>query len=521
MTGFISQTLDQLFLESKTPVYTPVPNLTITGVAFDSRAVHPGNVFIALVGANSDGHAYIPAAIERGAVAVVGTRVMENLPAPYIRVEDSRVALAWLSAAFYSHPARQLTVIGVTGTDGKTTTSNLIYQILLSACIPTGIISTVNATIGAEVVDTGFHVTTPEAPEIQRFMARMVAAGLTHVVLEATSHGLAQHRVLGCEFDVAVITNITHEHLDYHGTFEAYRNAKAALVTGLAQTSQKACGNPRTAVLNLDDSSYSFLKDLHQGRQISYSLGPGGTITAEQILYTPKGTRFTAHGNTFTIPIRTRLLGTYNISNCLAAIGATVGALGIPPEAARQGISNLPGVPGRMEPIEMGQDFSALVDFAHTPNALKRTLETAREMTRGKVIVILGSAGLRDRDKRFLMAGYAASLADLSIFTAEDPRTESLKDILAIMAEGAIRQGAVEGRSFWRIPDRREAIRYAIQKAHPGDLVIACGKGHEQSMCFGMIEYPWDDRQAMRAALAERLGLRSPGMPVLPDLNEI
>jgi len=516
MVGFIRQTLPELLASLPFPIEGTIPDLPITGVALDSRVVQPGSLFVALPGGKVDGHRYIPSAVDRGAAAVVGTQPLEGLTVPYIRVPDGRLALAHLSAAFYGYPARSMTMIGITGTDGKTTTSNLIYQILIAAGYPTGIISTVNATIGSEVVDTGLHVTTPEAPDIQRYLARMLSAGLSHVVLEATSHGLAQHRVTPCEFDVSVVTNITHEHLDYHGTFEAYREAKGRLLTSLGETLPKKNGNPRTAVLNRDDASYSYLTAINPGREVSYSLSPGADLTAEAVEYGKGGTRFTVRGAGLSSDIQSQLAGPFNVSNCLAAIGATVLALGVPIEAARQGLLSLPGVPGRMECIDLGQSFTALVDFAHTPNALARLIEAAREMTQGRVLAVFGSAGLRDRLKRRMMAETSARLADLTVLTAEDPRTESLDAILAEMAEGACAGGGIEGQTFWRIPDRGEAIRFATRLARPGDLVVACGKGHEQSMCFGEVEHAWDDRIAMRSALAELLGIPGPEMPYLP-----
>jgi UDP-N-acetylmuramoyl-L-alanyl-D-glutamate--2,6-diaminopimelate ligase len=409
-----------------------------------------------------------------------------------------------------------LTVIGITGTDGKTTTSNLVYQILLSAGKRAGILSTLNAVIGNEVLDTGFHVTTPEAPDVQRYLARMVVAGLTHVVIESTSHGLAQHRVTGCEFDIGIVTNITHEHLDYHGSYEAYRAAKARLFTELANTIEKSQGNPRLAVLNKDDQSYDYLRNVTTVRQVSYGLQPGADIWAEEINQDVTGLHYIVRGPDINFPIDSSLVGDYNVSNCLAAIAATAIGLEIPSKAIQAGVAALRDVPGRMERIELGQDFLGIVDFAHTPNALRVTLETARQMTTGRVLVVFGSAGLRDRQKRRMMAEISAQLADVTILTAEDPRTESLEAILAEMSDAARSQGAVEGQTFWRAPDRGEAIRLAIQMALPGDVVVACGKGHEQSMCFGEVEYAWDDRIAMRAALVERLGIEGPPMPYLP-----
>jgi UDP-N-acetylmuramoyl-L-alanyl-D-glutamate--2,6-diaminopimelate ligase len=519
MIGFIHQTLPQLLdkIPVKVLAATQVPDTSVvTGIAFDSRQVQPGFVFVPLVGLHADGHQYISDALKNGALAVIGSQPLTAPGFPYVQVENSRLALAHLSAAFYSFPARQLTVIGVTGTDGKTTTSTLIYNILLAAGLNAGIISTVNAVIGGETIDTGFHVTTPEAPDVQRYLSRMVTAGLTHVVLEATSHGLDQHRVTACEFDLGVVTNITHEHLDYHGSYEAYRQAKARLFTSLADTNPKPHGRPPLAVLNQDDQSFEYLKQVSPVRQSTYSLRAGADVWAEDIRQEDDGMRFTANGPGFSFPVSCVLVGDYNVSNCLAAITATVIGLGIPPEIVAQGLARMRGVPGRMEKIDLGQDFSALVDFAHTPNALKATLHTARQMTGGQVISVFGSAGLRDRAKRHMMAEVSAGLADVTILTAEDPRTESLDAILAEMAEAAKSAGGVEGRTFYRVPDRGDALRLAVNLARTGDLVITCGKGHEQSMCFDTTEYPWDDRIALRAALSERLGIPGPPMPTLP-----
>lgn len=491
----------------------------ISGIVLDSRQVQPGYLFVALSGGNTDGHRYIPAAVERGAAAVVGSRSISEMPAdlPYVQVENARFALAYLSAAFYDFPARSMTVIGVTGTDGKTTTSSIIYSILRSAGLRAGIISTVNAVIGDEVIDTGFHVTTPEAPDVQRYLARMRDAGLSHVVLEATSHGLAQDRVTACEFDIGVVTNITHEHLDYHGSYEAYRAAKARLFQHLQATVEKPQGNPRLSVLNYDDESFGYLSSIISGRKLTYSVGKQADFTALHPEYTPTGLTFRVRfGAINEMKIQSCLVGEYNISNILAALTATIGGLGVEPMDAAAGVERMTPVAGRMEQIDLGQDFIAIVDFAHTPNALKRALQTARRMTSGRVIAVFGSAGLRDRLKRRMMAEVSAELADITILTAEDPRTESLDEILEEMARAAISQGAIEGKNMFRVADRGAAIRLGVQLARTGDLVMALGKGHEQSMCFGEIEYPWDDRVAMRAALAERLGLEGYSMPYLP-----
>ena len=554
----MAKRLPHLFIDFPLPVPSQIPDLEITGITIDSRTVRPGDLFVALRGGSVDGHHYIQKAIDNGAVAVVGDeefveRVVatlapgasagehrrsetEGINPPYIRLEDSRQALTWLAAAFYDWPARKLTVIGVTGTDGKTTTTNLIYQILLAANIKAGMISTVNAVIGDEVLDTGFHVTTPDAHDLQRYLAKMVEAGLTHVVLETTSHGWAQHRVDACEFDIGVVTNITHEHMNEHGSFENYRAAKARLFSSLEWTRPKPQGNPRLGVINRDDlKSFDFLNNLIKVHKINYGLGEAADVRAVDLESKPSGIQFAASSKDFHVHINSKLVGLYNISNCLAALTAAVYGLGVNPETAARGISALNGIPGRMEQIDLGQDFKAIVDFAHTPNALKSALEAAKESlttekneeasvnfvrsvgSKPRVIVVFGSAGLRDKEKRRMMAETSAELANLTVLTAEDPRTESLEGILEEMAAGARSRGGREGETFWRVPDRAEAIRFALKLARPGDIVLACGKGHEQSMCFGRREFPWDDRTAMRAALGELLGtVDGPKMPYLP-----
>ncbi len=496
------------------------PGTPITGIVVDSRQVQPGNLFVALVGGSVDGHRFIPQALQRGASAVVGMEPISGLAVPYIQVEDSRYALAHLAAAFYGFPARKMVVIGITGTDGKTTTANLLFKILRTAGLRSGMISTVNAVIGDMELDTGFHVTTPDATDVQRYLSMMSDQGTTHVILEATSHGLAQYRVEACDFDLAIVTNITHEHLDYHGSYEEYRAAKARLFTQLASSAPKGHSFPRTGILNRDDQSYQYLSGLNPAVQLSYGLHSQADVRAYEIDFTGVGSAFQVSGPGFDIPARTRLLGAYNVSNCLAAIAAAVGVLRVEPEAAQSAITTFEGVPGRMELIDLGQDFIAIVDFAHTPNALRRALETARQMTDGKVISVFGSAGLRDQAKRRMMAEVSGELADISILTAEDPRTESLHAILGEMARGVDSRGGVEGVNYWRVPDRGDAIRQAVSMARPGDLVIACGKGHEQSMCFGDHEYPWDDRVAMRAALSEHLKVSGPEMPYLPTRSD-
>ena len=516
------KTLAVLFANFPKPILSGLPDSTIVRkIQSDSRRIEPGDLFIASKGHTYNSHGFIPEALSRGAAAVLGSEPGISMGAsiievPYIQVENSREALAYLAAAYYDYPARRLTVIGVTGTDGKTTTCNLLFQILKTAGIKTGMITTVNAVIGDRVLDTGFHVTTPDATEVQQYLAMMVAEELTHVVLETTSHGWAQHRVDACEFDVGILTNITHEHLDEHGSFKNYQAAKARLFESLAMTADKPQGNPRLAVLNADDESIKKFRKIVPTGYKTYGLHPGAEVTAEDILFHSGGIRFDAVGTDWRVPVSSSLVGAFNISNSLAALTAAVYGLRIDPQLAAHGISQLCGIPGRMELFDLGQDFYAMVDFAHTPNALKRAIEATREITNGKVIVIFGSAGLRDRRKRRMMAKISAEMADFTVLTAEDPRTELLDDILAEMAIGAEAKGGMEEETFWCVPDRGNAIKFGLSLAKPGDMVMACGKGHEQSMCFGEVEYPWDDRTAVVAALSEILGIDGPEMPYLP-----
>lgn len=492
-------------------------NPVITKITTDSRQVEPGTLFVAYRGVNLDSHRFIAEVIAKGAAAIVcestnGEFANDNLDSPFpiphpplfITVPNGRKALAYLAAAWHNFPARRLKMVGITGTDGKTTTTNLLYHILQAQGQKVSMISTVNAVIGHQTLETGLHTTTPDSPDIQRYLAQMLAAGAEVCLLEVTSHGLAHHRVTGCEFDVAIVTNITHEHLDLHGSLDAYRAAKAMLFESLAVALDK--GLPKTAILNCDDWSFEYLKQkLAQTHTawFGYSLTghPEAHLTASEVMYRPDKTCFTAHWGAHSFKIETSLVGDYNISNCLAAALAALQVFNAAPATVQEGIAALAGVPGRMERIDEGQPFMAVVDFAHTPNALRRSLTVARTLTTGRVIAVFGCAGLRDVEKRTMMGHIATQLADYTIITAEDPRTENLAAIIAETANTMLADGAIEGQTFERVPDRGRAIYRAVQLAGPHDLVIALGKGHEQSMCFGTVEYSWDDRNAMRAAL--------------------
>ncbi|HEX6387762.1 MAG TPA: UDP-N-acetylmuramoyl-L-alanyl-D-glutamate--2,6-diaminopimelate ligase [Anaerolineae bacterium] len=517
------------------------PDVSIAYLTEKTSEVAPGAGFVARVRTTGDGHPYIGKAIELGAIFVLAQRPAADVGVTvpdgvvYLRVEDTAEALAWLAAAWEGFPSRRLVTIGVTGTDGKTTTANILYAILEAAGHKVGLLSTIKAVIGDTAEPLELHVTTPEAPVVQRYLRRMVEAGVTHCVLETTSHSLAQHRVTAVEFDAAVVTNITHEHLDYHQSYEGYAEAKARLFQMVADRRDDPAPNkpapaPKLAVLNRDDSSYERLSKIEVPLQLTYSIyqRDEADVFADKVIYDPWQTVFTLKIETEKVPapyvylhmpIKTTLFGEFNVYNILAAAAAAYG-LGIDHDAIQLGIQSVRDLHGRMQQIDCDQRFLVHVDFAHTPNALEKAIGAGRSILehlsarKGRVIAVFGSAGKRDVAKRRMMAEVSARLADLTVLTAEDPRTESLDDILATMAEGCRSQGGVEEETFWRVPDRGQAIFFALTLANDNDLVLICGKGHEQSMCFGATEYPWDDVEATRIALEAYLA----GRP-MPDLG--
>ncbi len=504
------------------------PDVSIPMFTEKTSEVIPGSSFVARLRTGSDGHPWIGKAIELGATFILAEKSAEELGlvlpknVVYWQVPDTAETLAWLSAAWYGFPSRQLIMIGVTGTNGKTSTVDLIRGILAAADIRMGMLSTLKAIIGDYQEPLELHVSTPEAPVVQRYLRKMVDAGLTHCILETTSHGLAQHRVTGVEYDIAVITNITHEHLDYHGSFEDYAQAKERLFRSVAAqdpTPHKPDSVEKTAVLNHDDSSYQRLAAIPAPRQISYSLhNPAADLHVTDLVTDPAGSSFILHLAGEKLSVRSPLLGVFNVANILAAAGAGL-ALNISPETIKKGLQAVGQIHGRMHQIQRGQEFIVHIDFAHTPDGLEKAIQAARgileQMGRnGRIITVFGSAGKRDVEKRRLMAQISARDAELTILTAEDPRTESLENILAAMAAGCLSQGGVEGETFWRIRDRGQAIYFALSLARPEDFVLVCGKGHEQSMCFVTTEYPWDDIDATEAALDAFLS----GQP-MPDLG--
>lgn len=473
-----------------------------------------GGIFVARTGRSTDGHRYIDLAVARGAGAVVGEQPAEHydyLPVPYVQVLTAHNVVGLLSASYHDFPSRKIKVIGVTGTDGKTSASYLLYSILKQHTSgKVGLISTIAADFGDQSEATGLHVTTPSAPQVQAYLARMVEAGLDCAILEMTSHGLVQGRLSGVEIDVAVLTNLTHEHLDYHGSWDAYREAKATMFRML-QPSYRKTDQPKVSIINADDGSYDYFAAIPADQIVSYGIENAATYQASNVQFTPQGTQFEIGADAYTL----QLVGKFNVLNALAAQAAAK-AVGASVEAIQAGLAQVEAISGRMERIDEGQGFMAIVDFAHTPNALKHALETGRQMLAPdkKLIAVFGSAGLRDVQKRRLMPETSAQLADMTILTAEDPRTVPLDDILEVMAQACIKAGGVEGETFIRVRDRGEALFRACEMANAGDLVMACGKGHEQSMCFGTIEYDWDDREALRAAL------RGTPLKTLPTATE-
>ena len=477
--------------------------VTVRRIVFDHRHVDRGDLFVALRGTVHDGAHYVQDAFQRGAAAAVVERP-EVLAAGQtgLVVPSTRLALGLLSARMNGWPSRQMRLVGVTGTDGKTTTSTLIAAILRAAGRRVGVVTTVNAEIGGDRVDTGFHTTTPDAPDLQRYLRRMVDAGAEDAVLEVTSHALAQERVAGCDFDVAVVTNVTGDHLDYHGTYDAYLSSKLRLFESLARSARKP-GTPKGMAYNLDDQSADRIAPLQADRRLTYALERRSDVRARAVRQYADSTVFEVETPAGGFETRIWLLGWYNVANALAAVCAGL-LMDVPIEAIRQGLQSVVNIPGRLDRIDCGQDFDVFVDFAHTANSLQQVLTLQRERCRRTLAVVFGCAGLRERQKRPVMGEIAGRLADRIYLTAEDPRTENVDDVIEAIAEGCRRAGRREGVDFWKIPDRGEAIERAIREAGTGDTVLVTGKGHEQSMCFGETEVPWSDADAVRRALRSR-----------------
>lgn len=485
----------------------------VTGVEHDSRHAGPGSLFAAIPGFTVDGHTFLPKVIAAGATAVVVQRdhaaTVGALPgdSAIITVEDTRASFAPISAWFYDHPGRELGVIGVTGTDGKTTTSHLLTSALEAAGLAVGRLGTVDVHLPGEEGHVTDRMTTPEANEVQRLLRRMVDAGCDWAIVESTSHGLALHRLDCVEYDVALFTNITGDHLDFHKTFEAYREAKGRLFEALDTSADK--GIPKTAVVNADDPSANYMLERSNAAAIRYGLDSReADVLARNIVLRPDGSDFrivTAHG---AAEASIRLPAIFNVMNALAAASAGLAA-GVGLASIAQGLAENPGVAGRMERIEAGQPFEVIVDYAHTGDAVRKVLEVLRDVTRGRLTIVVGAAGERDPGRRFGVGRAAATGADFAIFTSEDPRTEDPAAIVREIGNHAESAGRQRGTDFIEIEDRREAIAEAFKRARAGDVVVVCGKGHEQSMIYGTESRPWDDRQVAREELA-KLGHTSP-----------
>ncbi len=466
----------------------------ITGIAYDSRRVLPGHLFVAMRGERTDGHRYVDAAIDRGAAAVVLERDSGLSPrATRIRVQDARQTLARAAAAFYEQPAQRLQVVGVTGTNGKTTTAFMMKSIWEAAGTMTGLMGTVQYEIGERVIPASR--TTPESVEIQEMMRQMLQAGCGAVSMEVSSHALEQHRVDEVDFDVAVFTNLSQDHLDYHGTMENYFAAKSQLFRHLSRREKDG-----VAVVNVDDSYGRRLVDSLGGENavLTYGVSDAAAIGAREIQVTRLGTTFFVRAPQASFPVTLPLLGRYNVHNALGAIAAAL-AMRLPVEAIQQGLRGLRPVPGRLERVPVSDPVDVYVDYAHTPAALRNVLLTVGELTRGRLIVVFGCGGDRDKGKRQPMGAAAAELADFAIVTSDNPRTENPADILQQVQTGF----AADAKNFMVIEDRREAIERALDIAREGDTVLIAGKGHEAYQEFADTVVPFHDRQVVEEYYAE------------------
>lgn len=475
------------------------PGEVVSGVQYFADWLQPGDLFAALTGSSRDGHDYAAAAVANGVVALLVERHLP-LDVPQIVVANTREALAPLSAAFLGHPSREMQVFGITGTDGKTTTSYILRHILREAGdLETGLIGTVGIETGGGVGKSLGHQTTPESSLVHGYLREMAERGVTHPILEATSHGLAMHRLDHVEFRFAGVTNMTSEHLEYHKTIENYWRAKGILVERVASAGG-------VVVLNADDPGAMSALDLAHGAKVilTSSSGRDADLRATDCEIRPDGTAFTLHHGERRWRVEMPLIGAFNIDNALIAIGLAQAA-GVDIDAIVEALRTTGGVPGRMQVVSEGQPFTVVVDFAHTPDSLRKILGFMRTMTAGRLIVVSGSAGERDTTKRPLQGRACTDLADLSIFTNEDPRHEVPMDILRDIAAGA--EGE-EGVVYLLIEDRREAIAAAFDRAEPGDLVVLAGKGHEDSIVIGDTAVPWNEEAVARELLRERFGQR-------------
>jgi len=471
-----SRTLDDLVRDLPGAELRGSADVLVSSVCYRSDDARPGALFFCVPGSTSDGHAFAGDAVSRGSTGIVVDRWLE-LDVSQVKVPDVREAMGPISAAFYGWPADGMTIVCVTGTNGKTTTTFLLEAILRADGRTPGVIGTTGVRIDGR--PEPFPRTTPEAPDLQRLVATMVDEGVTAIAMEVSSHGLHQHRVDGIRYTVAVFTNLTQDHLDYHPSMEEYFLAKSRLFTPAMSD---------RAVVNLDDARGRDL--VGSGLPtITYGLAPESDVRATDVESTAEGIAFLADG----VPIRSALRGSFNVENALAAF-ATARSLGIEDGVAADAISSVRVVPGRVETVEVGQGFLVLVDYAHTPDSVENVLRAARSLTDGRLIVVLGAGGDRDRVKRPLMGRAATANADLAVITSDNPRSEDPLEIIAEITPGAERGAEEGGGRFVVEPDRRAAIRLAMEEASPGDVVVVAGKGHETYQELADRRIPFDDR---------------------------
>jgi UDP-N-acetylmuramoyl-L-alanyl-D-glutamate--2,6-diaminopimelate ligase len=478
----------------------------ITGIAYDSRDVEAGHLFFALDGIHTDGHSFIPAALEAGAAAIVCRRIPETVQKDivYIQVNDTRKALSQLSAAFFDYPSRSLQVVGVTGTDGKSSTVYFIHQLLEMVGRKPGLLSTVSFFASDMLVKNSYRQSTPEAPILHELLAQMRDAGKEIAVIEATSHGLSERtaRLQDVEFDAGVLTNVTHEHLEFHGTWENYLHDKTNLFRALSPSRSNQKGSPCFGVANKDDRSFPYVKAHCKAVLYSYSIqDPEADLYGKILRSDLEGNTFSLYEKGMSTEVRIPMPGSFTVENILAAVLTVSHLENIPALELAKYLPTLQGVRGRMTPIRKGQPFSVLVDYAHTPGAFEKLFPLARTYTKGKLIAVFGSGGERDREKRPLQGRIASQYADILILTNEDPRLEDPMEILREIAQGC--RGKTIKEDLFLIPDRLEGIRTAFLKAQEGDTVLLLGKGHEGSIILSTGPLPWDEIEKAEELLEE------------------
>ncbi|WP_456044687.1 UDP-N-acetylmuramoyl-L-alanyl-D-glutamate--2,6-diaminopimelate ligase [Veillonella sp.] len=473
-------------------------NVSIQDITADSRAVKPNSLFIALDGATVDGHNYIDKAVAAGAVAVIVSKpVAISDDVCVITVVDTRQAMMTCVPYFFDYPANRMRMIGVTGTNGKTTTTHMIRHILKAQGHKVGVIGTVHIMIG----DTSYpiHNTTPDVVDLQHILHQMVQENVEYCVMEVSSHALALGRVSGVEFDTAVFTNLTQDHLDFHKTFENYLAAKCKLFEQVSASNQVK--DNKGAVINIDDSYGHRVMEKTTAPTITYSTLGKGTLNASDVHMSTKNSQYTVNYKGESYPVSMNTTGLFNVYNTLAAIGACLQE-GISMEAIDTALKTFSSVPGRFELIEEGQDFAVVVDYAHTPDGLQNILETAKAIKENRIIIVFGCGGDRDATKRPIMGRIAAEYGDKIYVTSDNPRTEDPVQIVKDVEVG-VKEALRDGTSYEVIVDRREAINHAIHDAKAGDIVIIAGKGHENYQILKNETIHFDDREEARKALKE------------------